>query len=360
MFRKLINYQSFLKKTCRMRKISILPAVLLFVLSTPVLADIRGTDINGKPVILRSDGTWSYINPGGGDAKTCRDYANRAISQQRDNQSRGCGFAGVRWHLDYNKHYNGCMRSGAQWSVRETNLRQNALNTCSKTGGKTKICQAYANNAIAQQRANLNRGCGFAGGLWHLDYKTHHKWCMLVSAQARGKATNDRRDALNRCTKTPPPPPPGTTIKLLNNVPNRDSKFFRPNTDNRLKMQTTKWDKVPYRITRAFSGTIRLTPGRRAVLAGNAAGTAGWNVDNFLLIEISSGGSTRRLVVGAHEPVIMAGRVIQKIGRNSLSFGAGEIDLTPYLQVGKPVGLRVTALDYGGVGRVSDVFLVMR
>lgn len=196
MLRKLISYQSFLKRTCSIRKIAILLSILLFVLSTPVLADIRGTDINGKPVILRSDGTWSYINLG----KTCRDYANRAISQQRNNQSRGCGFAGVRWHLDYNKHYNGCMRSGAQWSVRETNLRQNALNTCSKTGGKTKICQAYANNAIAQQRANLNRGCGFAGGLWHLDYKTHHKWCMLVSAQARGKATNDRRDALARCT----------------------------------------------------------------------------------------------------------------------------------------------------------------
>ena len=128
-------------------------------------------------------------------------YANHAISQQRNNQSRGCGFAGVRWHLDYNKHYNGCMSSGVQWSVRETNLRQNALNTCSKTGGKTEICQAYANNAIAQQRANLNRGCGFAGGLWHLDYQTHHKWCMLASAQARGKATNDRRDALNRCTE---------------------------------------------------------------------------------------------------------------------------------------------------------------
>ena len=242
MLRKLISYQSYLKMTCSIRKIAILLSILLFVLSTPVLADIRGTDINGKPVILRSDGTWSYINPGGGDAKTCRDYANRAISQQRNNQSSGCGFAGVRWHLDYNKHYNSCMRSGAQWSVRETNLRQNALNTCSKTGGKTKICQAYANNAIAQQRANLNRGCGFAGGLWHLDYKTHHKWCMLVSAQARGKATNDRLDALNRCTKTPPPPPPVTTIKFWLHAPSGDfSKAHRDQIINYITWNNTKW-----------------------------------------------------------------------------------------------------------------------
>ena len=71
MLRKLIICQSFLKRTCSIRKIASLLSVLLFVLSTPVLADIRGTDITGKPVILRSDGTWSYINPGG-DAKTCR------------------------------------------------------------------------------------------------------------------------------------------------------------------------------------------------------------------------------------------------------------------------------------------------
>jgi len=198
MLRKLISYQSYLKRTCSMRKIAILLAVLLFALSTPLMADIRGTDINGKPVILRSDGTWSYIS--GGDAKICQAYANKAIAQQRENQRRGCGFAGVRWHLDYNKHYNGCMGSAAQWPVRETNLRQNALSTCSKTGGKAKICQAYANNAIAQQRENQRRGCGFAGGLWHLDYKTHHKWCMSVSVQARGKATNDRRNALNICS----------------------------------------------------------------------------------------------------------------------------------------------------------------
>ena len=93
-----------------MRKTAILVAVLLFVFSTPLLADIRGTDINGKPVILRSDGTWFYIKSDV-NAKICSDYANDAIAQQRANLSRGCGFAGVRWHLDYNKHYNKCTQS---------------------------------------------------------------------------------------------------------------------------------------------------------------------------------------------------------------------------------------------------------
>lgn len=362
MLRKLINYQSFLKRTYSVRKIAILLAVLLFVLSTPLLADIRGTDITGKPVILRSDGTWSYINPGGGDAKTCRDYANHAILQQRTNLRVKCDYTGPRWHIDYNKHYNGCMGSNAQWRVRETRIRSDALTRCTGPGGtgRVKYCRNYANQAVAQQKTNLRLKCNYTGAFWHLNYNNHYNWCVSASTGKPASQEKARRDALTRCTKIPPPPPPGTTIKLLNSVPSRDSKFFKPNTDNRLKMQTTKWDKVPYRMTRAFSGTIRLTPGRRAVLAGNAAGTAGWNVDNFLLIEISSGGRTRRLVVGAHEPVIMAGGVIQKIGRNSLSFGAGEIDLTPYLQVGKPVGLRVTAFDYGGTGHVSNVFLVMR
>ena len=200
MLRKLINYQSFLKRTCSMRKIAIFVAILLFVLSTPLLADILGTDINGKPVILRSDGTWFYIK-GDVNVKICHDYANDAIAQQRANLSRGCGFAGVRWHLDYNKHYKGCLMSGAQWSVRETNLRKNALNLC-------KICRDYANDAIAQQRANLSRGCGFAGVRWHLDYNKHYKGCLMSGAQWSVGETNIRKNALNLCAKTPSSPPP--------------------------------------------------------------------------------------------------------------------------------------------------------
>ncbi len=48
-----------------MYRLASLLAAFLLMAVTPVLADIRGTDAMGKPVILRSDGTWDYIVGGG-------------------------------------------------------------------------------------------------------------------------------------------------------------------------------------------------------------------------------------------------------------------------------------------------------
>jgi len=442
-----------------MRKMTGFVVVLILILSTPLLADISGTDRNGKPVILRDNGTWSYVQIGGGgggatgqatyrgcyidkperDIKgysfgsnqmtnnsciaTCRKkgykiaatqfskqcfcgntfgrygkapsgeckykcsgnqkqncggywrnsvyavrgggalgnkpaacgrYAKNAIAQQRVNQSRRCGFAGARWHLSYKNHYNWCMRASASSRGVETIARRDALRRCSpQTGNKPAACGRYAKNAIAQQRANQSRRCGFTGAQWHVSYKNHYNWCMRVNSGTRFANTTARSNALKNCSQRI------KAIKLINSVPSTKSSSFKHNTDGRFTMQTSRWDRVPYRMTRVFSGSVRLPPGRRAVLAGNSAGTTGWNIDNFLMIEISRGGRTTRLVAGSHEPVFMAGRKIRKIGRNSQSFSAGEIDLTPYLRGGS-VHLRATAFDYGGVGRVSNVYLIMR
>lgn len=657
--RNYVEYLKYLEEEYSMFKLASLLVTFLLLTAMPVLADIRGTDATGKAVILRSDGTWSYIIGGGGgtgklnmavgkpcaanrpfvtslyqsildrqpDASglnywtgrlnsgqtkkwlitqifksreytgfgksnrefvrdayqavlgrqpepaghsswirnlknnmsrdtmighflnsteyklkmarcgtinppppppptnNCRSYTNQAIAQQQENKRRGCGFAGARWHVDYNRHYNSCLRSMVPWSTRETNIRKNALKKCTNTGGKAKDCSAYANHAIhqqntnirvkcnysgprwhtnynrhyngcmgntpnwrgietkargdalarcvgaggtgriayckkysdqalRQQNVNLRRKCNYSGRAWHLDYNRHNNWCINAKTGAPGREAKARADAIARCVARPnggkatylgcfvdkpdrdikgysfgsgqmtnqlcintcrtkgfsiaatqfssqcfcgnssgrygrapkineckypckgndktncggywrnsvykigavAPPPPRKAIKLISKVSSRSSSAFKRNTDNRLRMNTTRWDKIPYRMAPVFSGTVRLARNQRAILAGNAAGTAGWGIDNFLLIEIGN----KRLVTGAHEPVIMAGRAVQHIGRNSQNIRAGEIDLTAYLQVGRPVNLRVTAFDYGGIGHVSDVFLILQ
>ena len=240
MLRKLINYQSSLKRTCSMRKIAILQALLLFVLSTPLLADIRGTDINGKPVILRSDGTWSYISQGGSDAKTCRDYANHAILQQRTNLRVKCNYSGPRWHIDYNKHYNECMGSSAQWRVRETKIRSDALTRCTGPGGtgRVKYCRNYANQAVAQQKTNLRLKCNYTGAFWHLNYNKHYDWCVNASTGKPAEQEKARRDALTRCKKIQPV----TTIKLWLHAPGGNfSKAHRDEIINYITWNNTKW-----------------------------------------------------------------------------------------------------------------------
>jgi hypothetical protein len=71
-----------------------------------------------------------------------------------------------------------------------------------------------------------------------------------------------------------------------------------------------------------------------------------------------SGNLTSSALAGNTEPVRRNGNPIEMIGRTSFSFNACEIDITKLLPVGKPFRLRASAMDYGGVGYVSDVFIV--
>ncbi len=190
-------------------KAAFLLAALVLVLSPPLLADIRGTDINGKPVILRSNGTWSYISPPPNKTSACQRYTDNALAQQRANLKYKCGFAGPRWHQDYSRHYNWCMRVDVRTRGAATIARRDALNQCIRDL-KASACRNYANTAIAQQRANLKRKCGFTGIRWHQNYATHYNWCMQTKAPAHASETAIRRNALARCGPKPPPPPPGS------------------------------------------------------------------------------------------------------------------------------------------------------
>jgi len=178
--------------------------ILSFVLSlTLSAADIRGTAENGQPVILHDNGTWNYV--GFGDPQSCAPYAKNAVTQQQLNQKRGCGFAGDGWHLNYNKHYNWCLNNSPGIRYKHTKSRQDSLTRCGKTGGKTKVCKNYANQAVAQQKTNLRLKCNISGPAWHQDYNQHYNWCMNAKSGTPGTFAKSRSDRLAQCSSNKPP-----------------------------------------------------------------------------------------------------------------------------------------------------------
>jgi len=126
--------------------------------------------------------------------------------------------------------------------------------------------------------------------------------------------------------------------------------------------QPTRW----YVNGNGYVGTLtyRVDPRtQRVTLAGDREGRKGYRVDNFLLFEVRSSRGVQRFYIGGTDHksgITFRGKRVQQVGNNKLSFQAGKLDLTRFFPVGEALTLRAWALDYGGVGGVSDVFLIMR
>ena len=127
-----------------------------------------------------------------------------------------------------------------------------------------------------------------------------------------------------------------------------------------VEIETRDFERTPRVVATGESPLFRLD-GSRARLFGDAAGTLGWSVDNFVLIEViaENGKVLHRAAVGFTEPVSIGAERIDNLGKMSFTFEAGEVNLTPLLPESEPFKLRATALDYYGVGRVTDLFLVL-
>lgn len=149
-------------------------------------------------------------------------------------------------------------------------------------------------------------------------------------------------------------------IRLFGAVKSRPTSKFAGRPANHLRMQTTRWNKIPFHMAPVFRGTVTRRSGQKVFLAGDAAGKANWSLDNFLLLTFSSSRGSRRVVVGGAEPVLLGGARITHHGPNRHGFTAGEIDLTGFLPIDVPVTLTAEALDYGGAGYLSDVYLVIK
>lgn len=166
------------------------------------------------------------------------------------------------------------------------------------------------------------------------------------------------------CAMLRPPEPerapgPPRAIQLLAQVPERETtKLSEQRFD--VEIDTHDWDRTPRVVASGETPELRLEDAR-ARLFGDAAGKAGWTVDNVLLLEVlnARGEVIQRAVVGSSDPVMIGREHVDNIGPRSFTFEPGEVDITPTLPEREPFKLRATVLDYYGVGRVSDVYVVL-
>jgi hypothetical protein len=148
-------------------------------------------------------------------------------------------------------------------------------------------------------------------------------------------------------------------VQLLPETPEKPTEDIKELRKD-IEVDTRDFDRTPHVVASQETDTLQLA-GQRARLFGNQAATDGFSVDNFLLFEVldAKGQVTSRFVIGQAEGVLVNDQRLDNVGKMGFNFDAGEIDITSHLPESAPFKLRVTALDYGGVGRVSDVWLVM-
>lgn len=127
-----------------------------------------------------------------------------------------------------------------------------------------------------------------------------------------------------------------------------------------VEIDTRDFERTPRVVATGETPLVRLS-GARARLYGNAEGTQGFDVDNFILLEVmdASGKVLNRGAVGFTDNVLMGREVVDSVGPRAFHFEPGQVDLTTRLPETEPFRLRATVLDYSGVGRVTNVFLVL-
>jgi hypothetical protein len=125
-----------------------------------------------------------------------------------------------------------------------------------------------------------------------------------------------------------------------------------------LEVDTRDFDRTPHVV--ATGETPPFSPeGVEVKLYGDEAGTQGFQVDNFIFLEVlaADGAVLRTAIIGYSDPVSQGKETIDNLGRRAFAFEPGELNLSPLLPERGPIRLRATVLDYSGIGRVTDVFL---
>ncbi len=263
----------------------------------------------------------------------------------------GSGGADGTWEVSFN-NYRGKMelqRSGSSWSGRlwlDAHQRWEQLTNISYAGtGRLEFTRPIS--GATQRYSGSLSGERLEGTFTQENSSAKYAWWAKRTQAGTDKPAGS--DASNAFFP----------LQVVRNVPNQYSSAFKQNVRNDLSMDTTRFDKIPYSM-HVSSHDLMISAPAKFCLAGDAGGTKGWSVDNFLLLEVldQSGNLTSSAVAGLTETVRRNGNPIEMIGRSSYSFNACEIDVTKLLPVGRPFRLRTSAMDYGGVGYVSDVFIV--
>ena len=263
----------------------------------------------------------------------------------------GSGGADGTWEVSFN-NYRGKMelqRSGSSWSGRlwlDAHQRWEQLTNISYSStGRLEFTRPIS--GATQRYSGALSGERLEGTFTQENSATKYAWWANRTQAGTDKPTGS--DASNA----------SFPLQISRNVPNQNSSAFKQNVRKDLTVDAARFDKIPYSM-HVSSHDLMITTPAKFCLAGDAGGTKGWSVDNFLLIEIldQSGNLISSALAGLTETVRRNGNPIETIGRSSDSFNACEIDVTKLLPVGRPFRLRASAMDYGYVGFVSDVFIV--
>ena len=164
------------------------------------------------------------------------------------------------------------------------------------------------------------------------------------------------------CVKQVPAPTrsgPPRPVQLLADTPERETSQIHEKRED-VEIDTRDFERTPRVVAKGETPLLRLE-GARARLYGDAAGKEGFSVDNLILLVVldETGQVLNRGAVGFTDMVRVGKEQVDSVGPMSFSFEPGVVDITPLLPESAPFKLRATALDYSGVGRVSNVFLLL-
>ncbi len=156
-------------------------------------------------------------------------------------------------------------------------------------------------------------------------------------------------------TRSGPPRP----VQLLAETPERETSQIEAKRED-VEIDTRDFERTPRVVATGETPLLRLE-GARARLYGDAAGKEGFSVDNLVLLEVldEKGQVLNRGAVGFTDLVRIGKEQVDSVGRLSFTFEPGEVDVTNLLPESAPFKVRATALDYSGVGRVSNGYLLL-
>jgi hypothetical protein len=66
------------------------------------------------------------------------------------------------------------------------------------------LCKTYAENAVKQERIDIEEECGFEGKFWTTEYATHFDWCMgqEIGSELPDEENKERMEQLKKCKIT--------------------------------------------------------------------------------------------------------------------------------------------------------------
>ncbi|MFZ5443025.1 MAG: hypothetical protein ACOZQL_23665 [Myxococcota bacterium] len=122
----------------------------------------------------------------------------------------------------------------------------------------------------------------------------------------------------------------------------------------------TDQERTPHIVARGETPLLT-ADGADFTLAGDEAGKEGFAVDNCILLEVLSDDGQRlgRAAVGYMNGLAEGKEQIDLLGRRAFKFEPGEVNLASIVPERGRFRVRATVLDTGGVGHVSDVFVLV-